>query len=105
MKKSQVKKASKNEPIRMEFESYIIIRSLIEAEEAKLERSFQSALGFIPAEQYKHGQPSGIEKAHRIFQQRSAELRKAKEQLLVAAGATYKDHPNPEMRKFWCLPT
>lgn len=102
MKKPQVK-AVKREPKRMELESYLLIKSLIEADEAKLDRDFRCACSFIPPEEYKHGKPSGIEKAHQIFQQRSAQLRKAKQQLLEAAASTYQDHPNPEMRKFWCV--
>ena len=92
------------EHIRMEFESYLLLTQLLNAEGAKLEMDFLCACNYIPHEQYKHGQPSGIEKAHRIFQEKCHKLTIAKRQLQAAAAATYADHPNKEMRKFWCVP-
>jgi hypothetical protein len=33
------------------------------------------------------------------------ELEKMREELHDAAASSYKDHPNPEMRKWWGLPS
>lgn len=94
---------SKPETTRMDFESYQILKNLIESALNKLEKDFRTACNFIPSEQYKRGVPSGIEKAHKIFSNEHARLKKAQTQLHVAASATYKDHPKKEMRQFWGL--
>lgn len=86
----------------MTYESYSYIRDLIEADIRELERHFQMACRFIPYEYVNSGK-SGVEKAHNIFSKRLLEINKAKDGLHVAAANMHKDHPNPEMRKFWGL--
>jgi len=94
------------EPIRMEYESYVMLRDLLDNAIAKFENDFRVVCSFIPAQtsdEIRKGIPSGIERAHEIFSEHYSKMRKAKTQLLVAVGSTYKDHPNVEIRKFWGL--
>lgn len=86
----------------MTYESYAYIRNLIDADMQKLEHHFRIACGFIPSETPKKGE-SGITKAHKIFLEKHSEILRAKEEFFTAAANMYKDHPNPEMRKFWGL--
>lgn len=98
-KKTQVTTTS--EPLRMSFDSYLYLKNLIAFEMQKLEKDFQTAINFIPNEGYKYGRKTGLDKAHEIFMTAYHKLSMMKEELAAAAAATYKDHPNPEMRKFW----
>lgn len=85
----------------MPYESYTVLRELVEQREQQLVDRYQSACNFIPPETPKRGVKSGLDKAHEIFSQEYRMLKQIKEDLHTAAQATYKDHPNPEMRKFW----
>ena len=85
----------------MPYESYALLRSLVELRQEKLAEDFRSACNYIPSETPKKGGPSGIDKAHKIFSAENAILNRVKEDLHQAAQATYKDHPNLKMRKFW----
>lgn len=87
---------------RMSYETYAYLKYLIETREQKLDLDFQTAINFIPSEMPKRGQ-SGLEKAHDIYRKEWRRLQDMKEELHDAAACTYKDHPNPEMRKFWGL--
>lgn len=89
--------------VRMSYDTYIQLRHLIEQDINKWEKEFQTACRFIPNEPYVHGKPSGVEKAHKIYTEVYAKMKRMLEELHVAAGATYKDHPNKEMREFWGL--
>lgn len=92
------------ESLRMSYETYAYLKSLIEQQMAKLEDDFRRALNFIPSEPvYRRRKPSGIDKAHDIFSKEYAKLRKMKEELHTAAASTYKDHPNLKMKEFWGL--
>jgi hypothetical protein len=93
----------KPEPFRMPYESYALLRALVEQRQEKLTERFRSACDFIPSETPKCGEQSGIDKAHEIFRKENAVLNQLKEDLHQAAQATYKDHPNPDMKKFWGL--
>ena len=88
---------------RMSFETYAYLKSLLEAEELKLERGFQTACFFIPKEPPRKNEESGVEKAHRVFQQECAKIQNLKEELHDGAAASYKDHPSADMRTFWGL--
>ena len=90
-------------PQRMSYETYAYLISLVEDQFTKLEREYHRACFFIPPEPYRKGRKSSLDKAYDIFMAQCANLRKVKDELLIAARATYKDHPNPEMRKFWGL--
>lgn len=99
-------KSKKTVITRMEYDSYVMLRDLLDNAMVKLENDFRTACCFIPPQssaEIRKGIPSGIENAHKIFSEHYSKMRKAKTQLLVTAASTYKDHPNPEMRKFWCL--
>lgn len=89
----------------MSYETYAYLKSLIEQAENKLEKEYQVSCDFIPIEAPKRGQQTGRDKAHKIFSDAWAKLRNMREELHDAAACTYKDHPNPEMRKFWGLKT
>jgi NAD+ synthase len=91
----------KAEPMRMTYESYARLKNLISLDIRRLEGDFQSALNFIPSENFKPGAKSGLDKAHRIFSDAYGTLEKMKEELHAAAAATYLDHPNPKMKEFW----
>ena len=96
-------KNKKTNVVRMEVRTYQYLNALIAEDIEKLKRHFQIACNFIPSEEYKDGEKSGIEKAHKIFSDHHAFLRKTEEQLHIAAASTYKDHPSLEMRQFWGL--
>lgn len=96
-------KKSKNEPQRMSYETYALLKALLEDHIQKLENKFRSACQFIPSEEIVNGKVSPLDRAQRIFSAEYANLQKMKIELHTAAAATYKDHPNPEMRKFWGL--
>jgi hypothetical protein len=44
-----------------------------------------------------------IDVAHKIFRERSRSLDDMKDELHDCAASAYKNHPNPDMRKFWGL--
>jgi len=88
------------QPLRMSYETYAYLKSLVQDQRKKLERDFQTACGFIPTGIVVKGL-SGIDRAHEIFRKHQGELNKVEEELHAAAQASYADHPNPEMRKFW----
>ena len=90
-------------PIRMSYENYSFIRQLIEKDIDKLEADYHTACRFIPSEPFNSKKPSGLDKAHRIFSDALALRRKWVNELHAAVQASYKDHPDPEMRKFWRL--
>jgi len=98
-----MKPTPKKETVRMEFETYVYIKKLLEQSEAKLHRDYLTALEFIPAEPFTNYEKTGTFKAADIFRNESEKLSKMKKELHSAAGATYKDHPNIEMRKVWGL--
>jgi hypothetical protein len=99
--KTKKKIETKETTPRISFETYRYITSLIDAQMTRLEINFQTATWFIPDEPYKLGKMSGLDKAHKVFSDENAKLRKMKDELHLVAQQTYKDHPNPEMRKFW----
>lgn len=87
----------------MPYETYAFLRSLVEQRQELLTERFRSACDFIPTETPKNGVRSGIDKAAEIFRKENALMNQAKEDLHKAAQATYKDHPNPDMKRFWCF--
>lgn len=89
--------------IRMPYDTYAYLRSLIEDQQKKLEKEFQTACGYIPSESAWGNKETGRDKAHKIFSKSSSQLDRMKKELTAAAASTYKDHPNTEMRKFWGL--
>jgi len=89
--------------VRMSYDTYIQLKHLIEKDIQKLEDEYHTACRFIPNEPYVHGKPSGIDKAHKVWSEVYAKMKRMLEELHVAAGATYKDHPNKEIREFWGL--
>ena len=106
MKTKKRKTVVSSEPIRMDWLTYDYFKKLIEREMETLQEKFRSACNFIPSltnAEIRRGEPSGIEKAHRIFIVQYGWLERMKKELFIAAQITYKDHPNPEMRKFWLL--
>lgn len=101
MKKNNKKVA--DTVVRMSYDTYIQLKYLIEKDIQKWEGEFHTAGRFIPDEPYIYGKPSGIDKAHKIWSEVYAKMKRMLEELHVAAGATYKDHPNKETREFWGL--
>ncbi len=99
--KKKATKVKTSDPKRMSYESYAALRKLIQREQKRLEEHYQIACWFLPTETYKHGTKSTLDKVHGIFMERYHELTVMEEELHIAAACTYKDHPNPEMRKFW----
>lgn len=85
----------------MSYETYAYLRSLVEDQQKKLEREYQTACTYIPTERPNRNKETGRDKAYKIFLESSAQLDRIKDELKAAAASTYKDHPNPEMRKFW----
>ncbi len=79
------------------------LRGLIDMAEQQIKNDYQKALAFIPSESFQRGKTSGLDKAHRILSDELAKLDVVREEFHAAAQTTYKDHPNPEMRKFWGL--
>jgi len=100
MKKNSIDKSL---PIYMSYETYSYLISIIDNNMINLENEFRRACYFIPEEPYKHGKLSGIGKAHKIFAVEYSKLRQIKDELYTVAQATYKTHPNAEIRKFWCV--
>jgi hypothetical protein len=88
---------------RMPYETYSYLKSLIEVQMATVEKEFNIACRFIPPETPKGDKLTGLGKAHKIFAREYSTLDRMKEDLHAASQETYKDHPNPEMRKFWGL--
>jgi hypothetical protein len=87
--------------MRMSYETYLALKSLLMGEQQKLHKEYVIALGFLPysGETY----PVVTETAHKVYRDRQKMLTTQLEELHAAAAATYKDHPNPDMRKFWGL--
>ena len=86
----------KKDPIRISYESYAYLRALVEKDIVNLEREYHMACAFL-------SEPKSISDAHKNFMVALRKKRLAFDSLHLAASAMYKDHPNPEMRKFWCL--
>lgn len=101
-KAKRVDPPAPKQPIRMSYETYAYLKSLVEDQKKRLERDFQTACGFLPSNFVVKG-VSAMDKAHEVFRKHCGELNVIDEELHAAAQATYKDHPNPEMRKFWGL--
>ena len=97
------KNLSVDKKARMSYESYAQLRGLVQSQIVKLENDFRIACNFIPAGKYNPNEPSGIDKAHRIFTAELSKLNKIQEELHFTVAESYKDHPNKEMRKFWGL--
>ena len=89
--------------MRMSYETYAYLRTLIDDQMMKLKHNYQIALDFIPSEPIKLRGKTGTDKATEIFREEYAKLMVVKEELHTAAASTYKDHPDEEMRKFWGL--
>jgi hypothetical protein len=87
--------------MRMSYETYSALRSMLEAEQAKIHTEFVIALGFMPHE--SNGKNVALDKANDVYMARRRAVTTQLEELHAAAAATYKDHPNPDMRKFWGL--
>jgi len=98
-----MKKKSIRTPEQMEWPMYAALRSLIESQMEVLKREYSTACTFIPPEKFDPKNPSGLDKAHKIFSDRWAELRRMRKQLHTTVAAAYKTHPNKEMREFWGL--
>ena len=92
--------------VRMDFYSYTYLKNLLDDQLKKLEREFQTACNYIPSQtavEIRKGYPNALDKAHKIFSENHAQVTKIKNELHAVAAASYKDHPNPEMRAFWGL--
>ena len=87
----------KTKPVRMSYDTYAYLRSLVEDQKKKLEREFQIACNYIPRETPKGDKLTNLDKAHKIFSDQYANLNVILEELRVAAQATYKDHPSKEI--------
>jgi len=90
-------------PVRMSYETYAYLKSLVEDQKRKLELEFRMACNFIPSNSGVVKGLSGIDRAHEIFRKHQGELNKVEEELYAAVQAAYRDHPNKEMREFWGL--
>jgi hypothetical protein len=102
-KYKQMKKSKKPEPLRMSYETYAYLKSLLEREMKLLDHDLKIAYNFIPKEPYERGKLSGVDKANNIFITEYSRLNAMLTELWKVAQATYKDHPNLEMRRFWGL--
>jgi len=91
------------EPTRMSYQTYLHLKHLIDQDVDKLESDYRTACRFIPSERYDPKKPSGLDKAHKIFSEGWWLRNKMLEELHAAAQATYKDHPDIEIKKFWCV--
>ena len=85
----------------MKYETYSFLRGLIYQEQKKLECEFRNACSFIPPAVKGSRKPSGIDEAHKIFSASAKALDDMKDELHDCAASAYKNHPNPDMRKFW----
>lgn len=89
--------------MRMSYNSFAVLRKLVESQICKLENEFHIACNYIPSEPYDPKKMSGIEKAHQIFMKEVAQYHDVLKDLHTMASESYKDHPNKEMREFWGL--
>ena len=96
--KKVIPKPVEDTTVRMSYETYAYLLSLIENQDEKLERQFLQSLNFIP-----HSKSGWSDFAYKKFTEEKQKLRVIQDELHVAASATYKDHPNKEMREFWGL--
>lgn len=83
----------------MKYDTYNYLKNLLEKQKSILEKDFQTACSFISTSSWGNG----IDEAHKVFSERLHNIERMKQELHDAAAATYKNHPNPEMRKFWGL--
>ena len=83
----------------MKYETYSYIKNLLAKEKSILHKDFQTACSFISTSSWK----KGVDEVHKVFSQRLYNIEQMEQELYDAAAATYKNHPNPEMRKFWGL--
>ena len=79
----------------MTDESYTILSGLIEKEQRNLYERYLQALKFIPN--------GATDIPYQRFQHLREQLIRAQLELHDDAAASYKDHPDPDMRKFWGL--
>jgi len=87
----------------MNYETYQYIYKLIVEDKKQLETDYLIAIQFIPSEPEKKGETTGLAKAHKIFSTETAKLNKTLKDFHKVVSESYKNHPDPEMRKFWGL--
>lgn len=95
---------TKSAPFHMSYDSYAYLKALMEEAITKLTRNYQTACSFVPVGQKVGGgkdAPTMLDVVHGNFMKELMKLKKIQEDLHSAAQATNKNHPNPEMRKFW----
>jgi hypothetical protein len=88
-------------PLRMSYATYTLLESLLQKEEQRLWQDYLTALRFIPSAAIKRKGLTPVSAARKVYDVETAKLQAMREELRAAAASTYKDHPNPQMRKFW----
>jgi hypothetical protein len=99
----KTKHKPKDKVVRMSHQTYTDINGLLELERNRLHKNFVNAMTFIPYENHNPKVKSGREQAVEIYRSLDSQLTQMQKELHIAAASTYKDHPNPDMRKFWGL--
>lgn len=86
----------------MTWPTYYYLKSLVDAEQKKLENNFQTACFFVEPGYPKKGK-SATQKAHDIFSSEYGRLETVKKELHDSVAESYKTHPLKGMREFWGL--
>jgi len=92
---------------RMSYKNYAYLKALITREKERTTQDFRNACSFLPkSDENGLGNLQRLkvnDYAYKIFNDEYHGLTLLEEELHDAVASTYKDHPNPEMRKFWGL--
>jgi len=86
--------------VRMSWETYAYLNSLVAKELEKLENEFRLACDYVSAECYPDGS-SGHDRAYKTFRIKYNKIKAMQDELHESVKESYKDHPKQAMREFW----
>ncbi len=81
------------------YHTYAYLKSLIDRERQTAHSEYVIAVGHIQGDKFRNAR----EEAWQNYRERLKLFAEMEEELHDACKAVYKDHPNPEMRRFWCI--
>jgi hypothetical protein len=84
------------QPRRMSWETYNFISGMFNEQKAKLERDYTSAICYFVGKSVE-----SAKEAESRYVEHLRILRAIRTEFEDAIKDSYKDHPNPEMRRFW----
>lgn len=93
-----MKKGREDKPVRMSYGTYAILNKFLERQILEFHNKYVDALSFIPSG-HKHQKTRDY--AWEVYADERGKLEQMKIELKAAVQAAYRDHSNPEMRKFW----